>query len=223
MNHAWLKSQKIRANQARYCEAGFTKESPSEYIIRKLNLIGLVYDYTDTKTICLVMAEAPDVWQSILNVQFYTTITEFQNAVKFHEETLTRLTPGNAFPTQLPNAGFNSRNPWKRANTNFAGFTPALKKPEFPKDDKNISPRRTPESIGARPCRHCGSGMHWDNECRHSRQGERKARANFAQPSPAEIQVQEDYDALYYDLDSEDETEGASQGVSQPDFCEPLQ
>lgn len=89
MNHAWLKSQKIRANQARYCEAGFTKESPSEYLIRKLNLIGLVYDYTDTETICLVMAEAPDVWQSILNVQFYTTITEFQNAVKFHEETLT--------------------------------------------------------------------------------------------------------------------------------------
>jgi hypothetical protein len=223
MNHAWLESQKIRANQARYREATHSKESPSEYLIRKLDLISLVYDYTDSETIRLVMAEAPDIWQSILNVQFYSTITEFQNAVKFHEETLTRLTPGNAIPTQLPNSGFNSRNPWKRANTNFVGFTPSLKKPEFPKDDKNVSPRRTPESIGARPCRHCGSGMHWDNECRHSRQGERKARTNFVQPSRAEIQAQEDYDALYYDLDSENETEGTNNGTPQPDFCEPLQ
>jgi hypothetical protein len=165
MNHAWLESQKIRANQARYREPSFSKESPSEYLIRKLDLISLVYDYTDSETIRLVMAEAPDVWQSILNVQFYSTITEFQNAVKFHEDTLIRLTPGGSIPTHLPGSGFVSRNPWKRANTNFVGFTPTMKKPEFPKDDKNVSPRRTPESIGARPCRHCGSGMHWDNEC----------------------------------------------------------
>jgi hypothetical protein len=143
--------------------------------------------------------------------------------VKFHEETLTQLTPGNTIPTQLPNLGFNSCNPWKWANTNFFGFTPSPKKPEFPKDNKNISPRWTPESIGVCPCCHCGSGIHWDNECRHSRQGERKAWANFVQPSWAEIQAQEDYDALYYDLDSKDETEKTTNGISQLDFCEPLQ
>lgn len=91
------------------------------------------------------MVEAPDVWQSILNIQFYTTITEFQNAVKFHEETLIRLTLGATIPTQLPNSGFTLRNPWKRANTHFVGYTTTLKKPEFPKDDKNVSPRCTPE------------------------------------------------------------------------------
>lgn len=51
MNHAWLETQKIRANQARYRETGFNKESPSKYLIRKLDLIGLVYNYTDTETI----------------------------------------------------------------------------------------------------------------------------------------------------------------------------
>jgi hypothetical protein len=218
MNHAWLESQKIHANQARYRKPNFSKESPSKYLIRKLDLISLVYDYTDSETIRLVMAEAPDVWQSILNVQFYSTITEFQNAVKFHEDTLIRLTPGGSIPTHLPGSGFVSHNPWKRANTNFVGFTPTMKKPEFPKDDKNVSPRRTPESIGARPCRHCGSGMHWDNECRHSRQGEWRAWTNFVQLSLSDLQAQEEYDALYYELDSENEGES-----SVLDFRRPLQ
>jgi hypothetical protein len=97
MNHAWLKSQKICANQARYHEPNFSKELPSEYLIRKLDLISLEYDYTDSKTIWLVMAKAPDVWQSILNVQFYSTITEFQNTVKFHKDTLIQLTPRGSF------------------------------------------------------------------------------------------------------------------------------
>jgi hypothetical protein len=61
--------------------------------------------------------------------------------------------------------------------------------------------------------------MHWDNECRHSRQGERKARVNFVQLSPKEIRAQDEYDTLYYELDSKEET---GSGI-QSDFCRPLQ
>ena len=61
--------------------------------------------------------------------------------------------------------------------------------------------------------------MHWDNECRHSRQGERKARVNFVQLSPEEIRAQDEYDTLYYELDSKEET---GSGI-QSDFCRPLQ
>ena len=51
MNHSWLEDQKFRANNARYREAGHTRETPSEYVIRKMDLIRLVYDYTDSKII----------------------------------------------------------------------------------------------------------------------------------------------------------------------------
>ena len=40
--------------------------------------------------------------------------------------------------------------------------------PKFPKDDSNVSSKQTPEQKGVRPCRHCGSGKHWDNECKYA-------------------------------------------------------
>src|SRR5882762_7584186 len=70
MNHHWLEKQKLRANRARFRE------------------VGLVYNYTDSETIQAIMEEVPDSWASILNPQYLKTIMEFQNAVKYHEETL---------------------------------------------------------------------------------------------------------------------------------------
>ena len=98
------------------------------------------------------------------------------------------------------------------------GWTLSLEPPKFPKDDKNISPRKTPESVNARPCRHCGSGKHWDYECKHSRRGERQARTNFVSMSDPEIEALNDYDELYYGMESEDESPS-----EQQDFCSPFQ
>ena len=36
MNHHWLEKQKLRANRARLREVGHQRESPSEYVIRKM-------------------------------------------------------------------------------------------------------------------------------------------------------------------------------------------
>jgi len=100
----------------------------------------------------------------------------------------------------------------------MVGWTPSLEPPKFLKDDKSISPQKTPESVNTRPCRHCGSGKHWDYECKHSWKGERQARTNFITLSDLEIEALNAYDDLYYDLESEDEpTE------DQQDFCKPLQ
>ena len=93
MNHTWLEDQKSRANTARYRDAGHTHETPSEYIIRKMDLIRLVYDYTDSEIIRLIMKEAPGAWSSLLQAQFCETVVQFQNAVKYHESTLLAMTP----------------------------------------------------------------------------------------------------------------------------------
>src|ERR1700691_4274524 len=60
--------------------------------------------------------------------------------------------------------------------------------------------------------------MHWDNECRHSRKGERMARVNPVRLEDDDVRAQEEYDSLFYELDSD--VEGES---TQWDFCRPLQ
>ena len=51
MNHSWLEDQKFRAHNVRYREAGHSCETPSKYVIRKMDLIRLVYDYIDSEII----------------------------------------------------------------------------------------------------------------------------------------------------------------------------
>ena len=74
MNHHWLEKQKLRANKARYRESGHQRESPSDYIIRKMELLSLVYTYTDTEMVQAIMQEVPDSWASVINPQYQSTI-----------------------------------------------------------------------------------------------------------------------------------------------------
>ena len=108
MNHHWLEKQKIRANKARFREAGHQKESPSEYVIRKMELLSLVYSYSDTETIQAIMEEVPGSWASIINPQYQKTIREFQNVVKYHRESLEKLEPPVSQPSRLPNREYSN-------------------------------------------------------------------------------------------------------------------
>jgi hypothetical protein len=109
MNHHWLEKQKLQANKAGFRESGHQCESPSEYVIRNLELIGLVYNYTNSETIQAIMEEVPDSWASILNPQYLKSIMEFQNVVKYHEETLSKLEfPAPPQPQCLPNQEFSN-------------------------------------------------------------------------------------------------------------------
>ena len=137
-----------------------------------MELLTLVYSCTDTETIQAIMMEVPGIWASIINPQYQKMLREFQNAIKYHEESLEKLEVPVLQPPCLPNWEYTSVCfPYRRANINLVGWSKNIGIPLFPKDDSNVSPRKTPDSIGMRPCRHCGSGKHWDNECRHSRKG----------------------------------------------------
>ena len=74
MNYHWLEKQKLRANRARYRESGHQCESPSDYIMHKMELLSLVYSYTDSETIQAIMQEVPDSWASVINLQYQKTI-----------------------------------------------------------------------------------------------------------------------------------------------------
>jgi len=89
--------------------------------------------------------------------------------------------------------------------------------PKFPKDDFNVSKKGTPEEKRARACRHCRSGKHWDNECKHACTNNfRKARTNLASGELDEIEAQEAYDEFYQDLSQ-------SEGCQEKDNAHVLQ
>ena len=136
----------------------------------------------------------------------------------------TRYRPQGA---RAPNLAFRSRDVVP-ATTQLVGAHSSLEKPRWPRDDTVVSKGNSPEQVGARPCRHCGSPKHWDYECSHARKGARLVKANFASPDDGYMEAQEAYDALYYeDSDTDDPPDhiGESNDASedQQDFHEPLQ
>ena len=98
MNNQWYEKQKIWASQFQYQEPDHSRETPSEYIIRKIELISLVHSYSDWETIGVIMQESPTAWSQVLNTELYKTIVQFQNAVKFHKDNLILL--GNSYSPQ---------------------------------------------------------------------------------------------------------------------------
>ena len=108
MNHHWLEKQKLRANRARFREARHQQVSPSEYVIRKMELLTLVYSYMDTEMIQAIMMEVSGTWASIINPQYQKTLSEFQNAVKYNEESLEKLEVSVLQPPRLLNREYTS-------------------------------------------------------------------------------------------------------------------
>jgi len=84
-----------------------------------------------------------------------------------------------------------------RSNARLAGWSPSLPAPKFPRDDSVVSKGKTPEQKGARPCRHCGSGKHWDYDCPHARKEAKNVRARLATASDDYLRAQEEYENLY--------------------------
>lgn len=88
MNRMWMDKQKIRANNASYREVGHSEESPVQYVIRKLKLLRLVYEYTDSQLIVEVMSTAPQYWNQIMDPQRCVDFDDFLSGIKYHEEAL---------------------------------------------------------------------------------------------------------------------------------------
>ncbi|KAJ3751999.1 hypothetical protein EV360DRAFT_89174 [Lentinula raphanica] len=205
MNRKWMDDQKISANKATYRNKGHYQETPSEYFIRKKELLMRVYDYTDTQLIQEVMEGAPTSWINIVTPHLYQDIDEFQEVIKFHENALMSLTrPYRDYYRENDNG---NKPGFTKARVNLVGSSKNLPPPQYPKDDSIVSKRQTPEEAGGRPCRHCGSHKHWDYECRYSRRGMRKARMNHIECEQEDIEAQQRYDDLYYGLASDDESE----------------
>ena len=126
-----------------------------------------------------IMEGTPLYWMPIITPHLFQDLEQLQLSVKFHEESLLKLGGGitltslsvcvyiQNFPKE--NSQRSSYNPFINACVDFIGWTKATSNPQFPKDDSNVLPM--PGKKGAHPCQHCGSGKHWDQDCKHARTG----------------------------------------------------
>ncbi len=210
MNRKWWERQKERARVCTYQDQGYTTETPSEYYIRKSDLLNTAFDLSDSEIISRVMDGAPSAWNTVLTTQLYKTAVEFQASIRYHEEQLIGLDPKGKRPMNSYESRMaKEKRPWipynKTARTNLVGASVGSSLPLFPKDDDTKTRRRkSPTQAGARPCRHCGSGEHWDPECKHHNEGMRKARTRLATTDVEELVAQDEYDELYFDTEEQD-------------------
>ena len=68
-----------------------------------MELLTLVYSYTDNEVIQAIMMEVPGTWASIINPQYQKALRKFQNTVKYYEESLEKLEVPILQPPCLPN------------------------------------------------------------------------------------------------------------------------
>ena len=219
MNRAWMDRQKTRATRAYYREPGHFSETPSEYYVRKAELLLLVYGLSDSELILEVMNGAPAFWHTVIDAHRCASAVEFQTAIKYHEESLLRspFSSEDGMERRIKNLEnalqsknrFDSSKPYRDARAHLVGWSSKQSPPKFPRDDSNVSEKPTPESKGARPCRHCGSGRHWDNECKHSKSASRSANTHYA-ASDEESNADLAYEDLYLEALQESDNESDS-------------
>ncbi|KIJ30209.1 hypothetical protein M422DRAFT_101096, partial [Sphaerobolus stellatus SS14] len=169
----------------------------------------LVFPMSDAEIITNVMANAPPYWATIIDPHRCQNLVEFITAIKYHERSLSappfatenstsKLERRMKYLEELVKASTRGKSPCTpNAQAQLIGSNPSLPPPQYPQDDSNISKGKTPEDKGARPCRHCGSSKHWDNDCRHARSGARNARAFLASASEEQLQAQREYEEAY--------------------------
>lgn len=245
MNRTWLDRQKLKAKDCHYRDSNAPRERPSEYFMRKYKLLIVVDNYSDVELIMSIMEGAPKFWASIIDTSSLFDVHELLEKISYHEDALTHspamahdnynvlekrlrvLEQGNRSSSrpfvrahQAEAAGTRGAPKQPRpkptsARANLIGFSKDLPPPAFPRDDKTISKGRTPEEKNARPCRHCGSPKHWDNECKHARKGGRSVRTNFVTPSEEYLTALAAYEEVYLETSAD---EGSADEADAEDF-----
>ncbi|KAJ7868168.1 hypothetical protein B0H13DRAFT_2351597 [Mycena leptocephala] len=137
LSSKWLDKTRTKALRAVYRQIGHGKEKPTEYFIRKRELLNSVYSFEDSAVMSEVMNGAP----------------QFHSAIVFHEDTLLDLpmnrTEDHGKQDQDRRKTFEISD--ATARTNLIGASPTLPPPKFPRDDSNGKQIRQIKPRGLKP------------------------------------------------------------------------
>ncbi|QRW17991.1 Retrovirus-related Pol polyprotein from transposon [Rhizoctonia solani] len=240
MNRTFLNRSKNEAMRIRFRDKDHSEETPEDYVIRKMEALTIVSDWTDSELIFEIMNGAPKSWTTHIDTSRIVTWEDFLDKIAWHEEDL--LGKDSSHNSDIQRQLHQMQSTLKRlegnrhsrpsARSHLAGSKPVgwhqnNPPPKYPKDDSTVSKGKTPKDKKARPCRHCGSMMHWDRDCKHAKKNSRFVRSHMAQADDDEWEAQEAYEDLcdeaYLD-ETEYDTEGEeSVSEEEQDFHKPLQ
>ncbi|QRW24333.1 hypothetical protein RhiXN_10657 [Rhizoctonia solani] len=205
-----------------------------------MEALTIVSDWTDSELIFEIMNGAPKSWTTHIDTSRIVTWEDFLDKIAWHEEDL--LGKDSSHNSDIQRQLHQMQSTLKRlegnrhsrpsARSHLAGSKPVgwhqnNPPPKYPKDDSTVSKGKTPKDKKARPCRHCGSMMHWDRDCKHAKKNSRFVQSHMAQADDDEWEAQEAYEDLcdeaYLD-ETEYDTEGEeSVSEEEQDFHKPLQ
>lgn len=215
LTKTFLDKYRVKARDAHYRDKENRHETPVEFIIRKMNMLELCFTISSpSEMIREVQSGMPNYWLTVLRLDMCETLAEFQNHVKYYEETLMDMDksrrPEYSSRGRLAEAGYDSDREEHRIETYAAQPRPgpAKRPPSTPNRPPRLSmtpaqainKRIPPSKLGARPCNKCNGPAetrdHWEPECplnRNKSASEKVVRARLALAEAEE----EEYGDLY--------------------------
>ncbi|KEP44964.1 hypothetical protein V565_338990, partial [Rhizoctonia solani 123E] len=237
MNRTFMERNKADALHARFRDKNHPQELPEDYVIRKMEALTILSDWTDSELITEIMNSAPEHWTLYIDTSTVTTWDDFLDKVAWHEEKLlnSEISSSSDIQRQLnemksmlkrlesPKHSGRATARSQQAASKPVGWHKNNPSPPYPKDDSTVSKGKTPKDKKARPCRHCGSLMHWDRDCKYAKQNSRAVRTHMAEASEDEWDALEAYEDLCDDAYMEDCESETEDSESEQDFRKPLQ
>ena len=226
MTEHWIWRQRRKARDTYYRDSSNPYELPSDYYIRKKQILQVLFRMSTAETIMEIMNGTPLEWRPILSPHLCKDLEQLQFAIKFHEETLLKFDEvhqGSSHQSSEEESEhhephkikpqFKACNGDKESTRNphvynLVGSSDKIQEPKHSKDDSMVSKHSSPKDREALPCRRCGRDHYWDSECHYSTRN-RVARIRFVDSGR---DAQDEYDQLYQSL-STNSKEGKSEGA----------
>ncbi|KAF8754154.1 structural molecule [Rhizoctonia solani] len=88
MNRTFLNRSKNEAMRIRFRDKDHSEETPEDYVIRKMEALTIVSDWTDSELIFEIMNGAPKSWTTHIDTSRIVTWEDFLDKIAWHEEDL---------------------------------------------------------------------------------------------------------------------------------------
>ncbi|KAG8720113.1 hypothetical protein FRC11_003235, partial [Ceratobasidium sp. 423] len=95
MNRTFMECNKSDALYTKFRDRYHPQESPEDYVIRKMEALTILSDWTDSELITEIMNSAPDHWALYIDTSVVNTWDDFLDKVAWHEDKLLQYN-GNA-------------------------------------------------------------------------------------------------------------------------------
>ncbi|KDN33276.1 hypothetical protein RSAG8_13633, partial [Rhizoctonia solani AG-8 WAC10335] len=83
-----MERNKANALNAKFRDKNYPYETPEEYVIRKMEALTMLSDWTDSELITEIMNSAPEHWSLYIDSSIVTTWDDFLDKVSWHEDKL---------------------------------------------------------------------------------------------------------------------------------------